>query len=82
MLAYVANGEVATGDSGGPVWDPDTHRAVGVIIGSSPDFAHCEHTFVGDMRCDMMAFAPLRNLPDTTLGAATKLGVEILVKGG
>jgi hypothetical protein len=80
VLAYVADGETESGDSGGPVWDPDTHKAVGLIVGSSPDFAHCETTPLRRKRCDKMAFTPLRVPSSPSAGAEAKLGVQVLVK--
>lgn len=81
VLVYVADGEGAEGDSGGPVWDPTTHKAVGVISGSSPDFAHCEGTLIGKKRCDRVAFTALRVPGDQSLSSELKLGVQVLSEG-
>jgi hypothetical protein len=82
VLGYVVKGEAASGDSGGPVWDPRTHKAVGLIVGSSPDFAHCETTLVGVTRCDKFAITALRVPSSPSLGCEAKLGVQVLAQGG
>jgi YD repeat-containing protein len=77
---YVAGNQSGTGDSGGPVWDPATHRAVGIISGSSPEFAHCEKLSSEREVCDKMAFTPLRQGVGTP-GIEASLGVDILKQG-
>jgi tripartite motif-containing protein 71 len=41
IIVYVVAGLSMTGDSGGPVWDPETHKAVGLITGGTPEFGKC-----------------------------------------
>jgi hypothetical protein len=80
VIVFVAAGYTVSGDSGGPVWDPETHKAVGLISGSSPEFAHCEELGGGRVACDHMAFTPLLQGGGSP-GAEPTLGVELLRQG-
>ncbi len=81
IFGYVVKGEAANGDSGGPVWDPTTHRAVGTIVGSSSDIAHCVKNVFGVVRCDHFAITPLRVSGSPVFGGEAKLGVQVLAEG-
>lgn len=50
---YLAEGPTIQGDSGGPVWDPVTHKAVGLITGGSR-----EHGGECHLRSDKNIFTP------------------------
>jgi YD repeat-containing protein len=80
-FGFLVDGPAAQGDSGGPVWDPITHKAVG-LIGSVPFSSRC---WVLPARgnaimCPRMIFTPLLPRPNQAHpeGAMPKLGVDIL----
>ena len=78
---FVARGIGVEGDSGGPVWDPETHKAVGVITSVSSTLGgKCAVTSYGAMECNRMLFTPL--LPGGgSAGIVPTLGVEVLKQG-
>jgi YD repeat-containing protein len=75
---YIVDGLTIKGDSGGPVWDPATHKAVGLITGGSREAGgKCWKKSWGGIACSRMAFTPL--LPSGgSRGILTELGVSIL----
>ncbi len=64
LALYLAKGNATEGDSGGPVWDPLTHKAVGLIKGGTIEGGgRCWKTYsVGQwaVECNRMLFTPLR----------------------
>ncbi|HET9164310.1 MAG TPA: DUF6531 domain-containing protein [Solirubrobacterales bacterium] len=78
------NGPAANGDSGGPVWDPATQKAVGQISAHSPAPGKPCHSISGNSTwCPRMTFTPLlpfkgKSYPD---GVISAMGIEF-VKGG
>jgi hypothetical protein len=80
-FGFLVDGPAAEGDSGGPVWDPITHKAVG-LIGSIIASPHCwTLSKPGDpLMCPRMVFTPLLPRPNKAHpeGAMPKLGVDIL----
>lgn len=78
---YAANGPSAQGDSGGPVWDPNTHKAVGLITAGSADFGgSCFRLPEGPIDCPQTLFTPLQPGAGSP-GALPTLGLEILAQG-
>ncbi|MGN6254253.1 MAG: DUF6531 domain-containing protein [Solirubrobacterales bacterium] len=80
---YVVKGRSVSGDSGGPVWDPITHKAVGLITGNSKDYGgRCRPTSYPNVEhqgriCSRMIFTPL--LPGGgSEGIKPTLGIEVL----
>lgn len=79
---FLVKGVTVQGDSGGPVWDPETHKAVGLItVASSEDGGKCWETYYGALACTRMKFTPLVTARGVD-GALPELGVEILKQGG
>lgn len=85
-VVYLAKNLTVSGDSGGPVWDPETHKAVGLITGGSKEAGgKCWPTSYQGVAhqgriCSRMIFTPL--LPGGgSEGILPKLGVEILKQG-
>lgn len=83
---YLVKGLTISGDSGGPVWDPVTHKAVGLITGGSKEAGgSCWPTSYQGVAhqgriCSRMVFTPL--LPGGgSEGIAPKLGIEVLKQG-
>ena len=78
---YVASGPSIEGDSGGPVWDPETHKAVGLIsVGWPSEEVPCHETWYEARWCPGMGFTPL--LPrGGSAGITSFLGVTILKEG-
>jgi hypothetical protein len=83
---YKVIGPAAEGDSGGPVWNPETHRAVGQISTAERTPTQlCHHLLspVGPLWCPRMTFTPI--LPpegeSQPPGIAPRLGVELLKEG-
>lgn len=75
---YVASGVTIQGDSGGPVWDPKTHKAVGLITGASRAAGGlCWVTSRQEIACNRMAFTPLLSGGGSP-GILPTLGLEIL----
>jgi len=75
---YVANDINIEGDSGGPVWDPVTHKAVGLITGLPGELsAKCWETSFDTIGCNQMLFTPLLQGGGSP-GILPKLGVEVL----
>ena len=78
---FVVDGPAAQGDSGGPVWDPLTHKAVG-LISSIPLSEHCWILPKPNnpIMCPRMTFTPLLPRPNQPFpeGAMPQLGVDIL----
>lgn len=77
MYVFRVGGPTAKGDSGGPVWDPVTHKAVGLITagaGVSWPLPNGSRMFRG------MRFTPLLPRPgeEHPEGALPKLGLDIL----
>lgn len=81
-IVYRAVGPAAEGDSGGPVWDPVTHKAVGLITSIAVSGA-CHTLPIGSLWCPRMDFTPL--LPHGSQaqipGILPFLGVEVLKEG-
>ena len=78
---FLALGVVGEGDSGGPVWDPETHKAVGLITSETPGYGgKCwsrPARFRSIKTCNRMLFTPL--LPSGgSAGVDPTLGVEVL----
>lgn len=78
---FLTYGISAEGDSGGPVWDPETHKAVGLITAATTSFGgKCWDRPVGSrsvIACNRMLFTPL--LPGGgSAGIDPTLGVEVL----
>jgi hypothetical protein len=84
-LVYEAKGPAAQGDSGGPVWDPETHEAVGIMTTASPGpnpGENCERLPSGSITCPRLQFTPLEQPAGTEApGALRYLGVEVLGQG-
>jgi YD repeat-containing protein len=83
-LLFKVEGPAAEGDSGAPVWDPITHRAVGSITSGEPAVNKSCHRLPNDaLWCPRMLFAPLLPRPNKAnpAGIAPALGVEILGAG-
>jgi YD repeat-containing protein len=83
---FLVSGPTAQGDSGGPVWDPETHKAVGLITAGSPDYEHnklCALLPSNLVRCPRMIFTPLLPRPGKSQppGISPTLGVEVLKEG-
>jgi len=75
---YVVEGITIQGDSGGPVWDPETHKAVGLITGPSSEAGgSCWETSTGAIGCNRLTFTPLLQGGGSS-GVLPKLGVDIL----
>jgi YD repeat-containing protein len=75
---YVAVGISFKGDSGGPVWDPNTHKAVGLITGATGGGGgKCWEISSGAVGCNRMAFTPLLQGGGSP-GILPVLGLEIL----
>jgi hypothetical protein len=80
---FEADGLAATGDSGGPVWDPKTHKAVGLITTVRPGGGKgCSLLSHEAELCPRMRFTPL-DLPQGSYPAGIQnwLGVEVLGQG-
>jgi tripartite motif-containing protein 71 len=80
-FVFRVEGPSAQGDSGGPVWDPITHKAVG-LIAALPLTNKCwtlPKQF-SPIMCPRMVFTPLLPRPNQSFpeGALPKLGVDIL----
>lgn len=75
---FQVNAPSAEGDSGAPVWDPVTHKAVGVLSGGIP--GGCWTLKSGAEMCPRTGVTPL--LPRSTVtfpeGALPKMGLEVL----
>jgi len=79
-VTFLVNGPAAEGDSGGPVWDLKTHKAVGLIAVGLGDFWI---TSSGARMFERMTFTPLRPRPNESIpqGALPRLGVSVLGQG-
>lgn len=74
---FLVNGPAASGDSGGPVWDRDAHKAVGLIeAGAGGSWTLPS----GQVMYRRMRFTPLlpRNGEAIPEGALPKMGLDIL----
>jgi hypothetical protein len=79
---FLVRGLSIQGDSGGPVWDPETHKAVGLITAiTNEGGGKCWKTSYRAQACNRMRFTPLVTSKGAT-GAIPELGVEILKQGG
>lgn len=80
-VVYLVKGLSIRGDSGGPVWDPITHKAVGLITGiSDEESGKCWETSYESIVCSRMIFTPLLAGGGSS-GIAPSLGVEMLKQG-
>jgi YD repeat-containing protein len=81
VITFLVNGPAAEGDSGGPVWDPNTHKAVGTMTSNTNILGGaCTILPTGSKMCPQMEFSPL--LPVTASpGVLPYLGLEILSQG-
>jgi YD repeat-containing protein len=83
---YIVEGISILGDSGGPVWDGESHKAVGVITGISKELkGKCWPTSYPGVAaqgkiCTRMLFTPL-HAGGGSEGALPKLGLEVLKQG-
>jgi YD repeat-containing protein len=79
-FTFLVNGPAAEGDSGGPVWDRDTHKAVGLITIGLGNFWI---TNSGVRMFERMTFTPLLPRPNESVpqGVIPKLGVDVLSQG-
>ncbi len=83
---YIAEGISISGDSGGPVWDPESHKAVGLITGNSSAVnGKCWATsypgLVTQGRiCTRVMFTQLHSGSGSD-GILPTLGVEVLKQG-
>lgn len=79
---YLAKGLNIQGDSGGPVWNPETHKAVGLITAVSGEAGgKCWITDYNAHACTRMLFTPLLAAGESA-GIGPELGVEVLHQGG
>ncbi|HET9675961.1 MAG TPA: hypothetical protein VFP21_00485, partial [Solirubrobacterales bacterium] len=83
---FKVEGPDAEGDSGAPVWDRATHRAVGSISSGEPAWGigkPCHQLPNKAFWCPRMLFTPLLPRPHTAdpPGIAPTLGIEILGEG-
>ena len=80
-VLYKVDGPSISGDSGGPVWDPYTHKAVGLITtGVRSPQKKC-HVVYGSLNsCPRMGFTPLipGKLSGEMPGVTAFLGVQVL----
>lgn len=75
---FIADILTKSGDSGGPVWDPITHKAAGLIrAGTSAKDGECWKDAKGRHVCTHMLFVPLKP-GGGSVGVLPKLGVELL----
>jgi len=75
---FMVKGLSIKGDSGGPVWDPETHKAVGLMTAvSSEDGGKCWKTSYNSVACTRMKFTPLL-ASGGSHGIIPELGVEVL----
>ena len=80
---FKVEGPDAEGDSGAPVWDPVTHKAVGLITSGEPASNMPCHTLPKNRAewCPRMLFTPLFPRPNKSgdpPGIAPTLGIEVL----
>jgi YD repeat-containing protein len=78
---FKVEGPAAQGDSGAPVWDPETHRGVGSITSGMPAPGRPCHDLPNDAEwCPRMLFTSLLPRPKQTTpaGIVPTLGVEVL----
>jgi sugar lactone lactonase YvrE len=77
---FLAHGMDAQGDSGGPVWDPETHKAVGLITAATgAQGGKCWREGKVEA-CNRMMFTPLLPI-EGAAGVVPTLGVEVLEEG-
>lgn len=75
---YRVIGPSCGGDSGGPVWDPETHLAVGLVTGTLEDMPGYPPFKIGELDCGrIMEFTALADNPQA-IGIASVLGVQLL----
>jgi YD repeat-containing protein len=76
-------GGVASGDSGGPVWNPRTQKAVGIITSNWGDAKHSCHTLPNGARyCELGGITPLMAYAGRTYPSDVLLGMGLeLVRG-
>jgi hypothetical protein len=81
VWVFLALGVVGKGDSGGPVWDPETHKAVGLITAETDGLGgKCWNRpgkYQSIRTCNRMLFTPLRP-GGGSAGIEPTLGVEAL----
>jgi YD repeat-containing protein len=77
-IEAAVKGRAAQGDSGGPVWDPNTQKAVGIISGGFGN--PCPELKDGERSCSRLTFTPLLPFPQKTnpVGVQASLGVEVI----
>lgn len=83
-LLYRVAGPVIAGDSGGPVWDPVTHKAVGLITSGAPGVGRdCRILPSGHEWCPRMGFTALLTPSGSSFapGILPWLGLEVLKEG-
>ena len=78
---FIAEGWSIEGDSGGPVWDPNTHKAVGIISGGlSAVEVSCYYTSFNAKACPGTSITPIVQGGGSD-GVNAVLGVETLKQG-
>jgi hypothetical protein len=84
MKLFKVEGPDAQGDSGAPVWDPVTHKAIGLITSGEKSSDKPCHILPGPAEwCPRMLFTPLLPRPNRKSdppGIAPTLGIEILTE--
>ena len=78
---FQVNAPSAKGDSGAPVWDPITHKAIGVLAAGIP--GGCWSLKSGAEMCPRTAVTPLLPRPNAAYpeGALPKMGLEVIRQG-
>lgn len=80
-VVYRVMGLSIQGDSGAPVWDRETHRAVGLIASTTEGGGgSCWETFYNAIGCTRMEFTPLLKSGGAA-GVLPELGVTVLTAG-
>lgn len=71
----------ASGDSGGPVWDRRSQKAVGLIAAGVGK--PCPMLGNGARSCPKLAFTPLMKFPqhDKPIGVQSALGIAVIAGG-
>lgn len=79
---FLVDGPAAEGDSGAPAWDPETHKAVGLVAGGKLS-SGCWQLPIQALMCKRITITPLLPRAGEALpeGVFPKMGLEIVKEG-